>query len=81
MLWQITGFTATEIAKRLYDRVITTRDGNAEVDGDNVAAAPRAVVISLREGSPGISAMYWAPYIHTGPRDTAKSRSCSLKQL
>jgi hypothetical protein len=25
-LWQIIGFTATEIAKRLYDQVVTTRD-------------------------------------------------------
>jgi CHAT domain-containing protein len=66
-LWQIIGFTATEIAKRLYDQVVTTHDGITEIDGSEVAAALRAAVISLREESPGMPAMYWAPYIHTGP--------------
>ena len=66
-LWQIIGFTATEVAKRLYDQVVTVHDGIAEVDGNAVAAALRAAVIRLREESPEMPAMFWAPYIHTGP--------------
>jgi tetratricopeptide (TPR) repeat protein len=57
-LWQIIGFTATEIAKHLYDQVVTVRDGNIEIDGNAVAGALRAATIRLREESQGMSAMY-----------------------
>jgi CHAT domain-containing protein len=66
-LWQVIGFTATKIAKHLYEQVVTAHDGITEVDGNEVAAALRAAVIRLREESPGMPAMFWAPYIHTGP--------------
>lgn len=66
-LWQIIGFTATEVAKHLYDQVVTAHDGITEIDGNEVAAALRAAVIRLRKESPGMPAMFWAPYIHTGP--------------
>jgi len=66
-LWQIIGFTATEIAKSFYDQVVTVQDGTAEIDGSAVASALRAAVIRLREESPEMPAMFWAPYIHTGP--------------
>ena len=66
-LWQIIGFTATEVAKRLYDQVVTVHDGITEIDGNAVAAALRAAVIRLRKESPEMPAMFWAPYIHTGP--------------
>jgi tetratricopeptide (TPR) repeat protein len=66
-LWQIIGFTATEVAKRLYDQIVTVHDGITEIDGSAVAPALRAAVIGLREESPEIPAIFWAPYIHTGP--------------
>jgi len=66
-LWQIIGFTATEVAKRLYDQVVTVHDGITEIDGNEVAAALRAAVVRLRKESPEMPAMFWAPYIHTGP--------------
>lgn len=66
-LWQIIGFTATEVAKRLYDQVVTANHRITEINGYEGAAALRAAVIRLREESPGMPAMFWAPYIHTGP--------------
>jgi CHAT domain-containing protein len=66
-LWQIIGFTATEVAKRLYDQVVTAHEGITKIDGNAVAGALRTAVIRLREESPGMPAMFWAPYIHTGP--------------
>jgi CHAT domain-containing protein len=66
-LWQIIGFTATKIAKCLYDQVVTVHHGATEIDGSAVAAALRDAVIRLREESPEMPAMFWAPYIHTGP--------------
>ena len=66
-LWQITGLTALDIAKRLYDQIVTERDGNIEIDTDGIAAALRTAIISIHNESPELPAMYWAPYIHTGP--------------
>jgi tetratricopeptide (TPR) repeat protein len=66
-LWQIIGFTATEVAKHLYDQVVTVHEGTTGIESGAVAAALRTAVISLREKSPEMPAMFWAPYIHTGP--------------
>jgi tetratricopeptide (TPR) repeat protein len=66
-LWQIIGFTATEVAKRLYDLVITVHDGNTVIGSDAIAASLRAAINTLREESPEMPAMFWAPYVHTGP--------------
>ena len=66
-LWQITGLTALDIAERLYDQIVTERDGNVEIDTEGAAAALRTAVLSIHNESPELPAMYWAPYIHTGP--------------
>lgn len=66
-LWQIHDATAAEVAKRFYDRGLTGGEGRVSIAADTLAAALRDAVISLREESPGMPAMYWAPYIHTGP--------------
>jgi tetratricopeptide (TPR) repeat protein len=66
-LWQIHDATAAEVAKRFYDRGLTGGEDRVNIAADTLAAALRDAVISLREESPEMPAMYWAPYIHTGP--------------
>ena len=65
-LWQIHGH-GHRGRKRLYDRGPTGGEDRVDVAADTLAAALRDAVISLREESPEMPAMYWAPYIHTGP--------------
>jgi CHAT domain-containing protein len=66
-LWQIHDATAAEVAKRFYDRGLTGSEGAVTIAADTLAAALRDAVINLRQESPGMPAMYWAPYIHFGP--------------
>jgi tetratricopeptide (TPR) repeat protein len=66
-LWQISGISSTNIAKDVYNQIITVNNGITKVDSNAVAAALRSATIELRSKSPDMPAMYWAPYIHTGP--------------
>lgn len=66
-LWQVSGLTAVDIARHLYDQITTERDGAIEIDADGAASALRKAVLAVRDGSPGLPAIYWAPYVHTGP--------------
>lgn len=66
-LWQISGLTATEVAQRVYDQIVTEHDGVHHIDATGAAAALRAAVRAIRDESPELPAMYWAAFIHTGP--------------
>jgi tetratricopeptide (TPR) repeat protein len=66
-LWPISGLTALDIARHLYDQLVTEHDGNVRIDSDNAAIALRKAVVTIRTDSPELPAMYWAPYVHTGP--------------
>ena len=66
-LWQISGLTATDIARYLYDQIAIERNGVLHIDPDLAAMALRTAVRRFRFESPEVPAMYWAPYIHTGP--------------
>lgn len=66
-LWQISGLTATDVAQRVYDQIITEQDGVTHIDAARAAAALRAAVRTIRDESPELPALYWASFIHTGP--------------
>jgi tetratricopeptide (TPR) repeat protein len=66
-LWQISGLTATEVVRRVYDRIITESDGEIGLNADAAASALRAAIRSIRDESAGLPAVYWAAHIHTGP--------------
>ena len=66
-LWQISGVAAVDIARNLYDQVVIVHDGDPGIDVGKAAAALRAAVTALRQDSPDMPALFWAPYIHTGP--------------
>jgi hypothetical protein len=66
-LWQISELTATDVAKRVYDQIVTEHDGAIQIDATGAAAALRAAVRAIRDKSPELPALYWAAYIHTGP--------------
>lgn len=66
-LWQISGVAAVDIARHLYDQIVTVHDGVPSINVGKAAAALRAAVTALRRDSPDMPALFWAPYIHTGP--------------
>ena len=66
-MWQISGLTASDIARRVYDQIVKDDNRTTVIDVNAVAAALRAAINALREESPEIPPMYWAAYIHTGP--------------
>jgi tetratricopeptide (TPR) repeat protein len=66
-LWQISGVTAPDISRLVYDQMIKNDDGTIVINVDNAAEALRTAIRSLRHESPEIPPMYWAAYIHTGP--------------
>ena len=65
-LWQI-GITASDIARHVYDQILTQTDGTTDLDADDAAAALRTAILTLLAESPGVPPLYWAAYIHTGP--------------
>jgi CHAT domain-containing protein len=66
-LWQVSDLTAVDIPRHLYDQIIIERYGIIQIDADSAASALRKAVLAVRDGSPGLPAIYWAPYVHTGP--------------
>ena len=67
-LWQVSDQTAVDIARHLYDHMTTTqRDGTLEIEADKAASALRKAVLIVRDEAPWLSALNWAPYVHTGP--------------
>jgi len=66
-LWQISGLTATDVAKGVYDQIVTEHDGINDIDATGAAAALRAAVRTIRDESHELPALYWAAFIHTGP--------------
>ena len=65
-LWQI-GITASDVARHVYDQILTQTGGTTELDADAAAVALRTAILTLLAESPGIPPLYWAAYIHTGP--------------
>jgi CHAT domain-containing protein len=66
-LWQISGLTATDVVRRVYDRIITECDGETGLNAGAAASGLRAAIRSIRDESPDLPAVYWAAQIHTGP--------------
>jgi CHAT domain-containing protein len=65
-LWQVSGLTAVDIARHVYNQITIGRDGTVQIDASNAASALRKAVLAVRDDS-GLPAIYWAPYIHSGP--------------
>jgi CHAT domain-containing protein len=66
-MWQISGLTAPDIARRVYDQITKNTGGEITIDAGAAAEAVRAAASALREESPTIPPYYLAAYIHTGP--------------
>jgi tetratricopeptide (TPR) repeat protein len=66
-LWQIWGLTATDMAQRIYEQLVSEHDGIIDIDATRAATALRAAARAIRDESPELPAMYWAAHIHTGP--------------
>jgi len=66
-LWQISGLTASDLARRFYDLIARNSNGATIIDVSASAEALRAAVSALREESPTIPPFDLVAYIHTGP--------------
>ena len=66
-LWQISGITATDVARHVYDKLIDHAGGTTDIKAEAAAAALRTAILTLLAESPEIPPLYWAAYIHTGP--------------
>ena len=66
-LWQISGLTATDVVKRVYDQIVIQHDGAIEIDIARASAALRTAIRAIRDESPELPAVYWAAQIHSGP--------------
>lgn len=66
-LWRISGITASDVARRVYEQLLTHTEGMTALDADAAAAALRTAILTLLAESPEIPPLYWAAYIHTGP--------------
>ncbi len=65
-LWQI-GITASDVARRVYDQILTHTSSTTDLDADTAAAALRTAILTLLAESPEIPPLHWAAYMHTGP--------------
>lgn len=63
-LWSISDELAPEIARRVYDRLMTA--GTTGMDSTGTAAALDAAIRSVR-GDRRAEPWLWAPYVHLGP--------------
>jgi hypothetical protein len=66
-MWQISGLTAPDIARLVYEQITKNIDGETTIDAAASAEALRTAVSALREESPTIPPFHLAAYIHTGP--------------
>jgi tetratricopeptide (TPR) repeat protein len=66
-LWQISGITATDVARHVYDQLVDHTGGATVINAEATAAALRTAILTLLAESPEIPPLYWAAYIHTGP--------------
>jgi len=66
-LWQISGWTAPDIASLAYDQIIKNDNEVTTIDVDATAVVLHQAILALRKKSPDMPPMLWAPYIHTGP--------------